>query len=69
MDTSIRPLADVEREAYLRALTELNGDTAAVAKALGVSRNTVYAKMIRHGIRIKRTAVAEIEIIDERQGQ
>ena len=52
--TAIRPLADVEREAILHAIEALNGDTALAAKALGISRNTIYGRLRHYGVRIRR---------------
>ena len=44
------PLADAERRALLAALDQHGGNVSRTASSLGVSRNTLYRKMRRHGI-------------------
>ena len=47
----VRPLASVERRALVDAL-RLSGDNiAAAARALGISRSTLYRKLRKHGLR------------------
>jgi transcriptional regulator of acetoin/glycerol metabolism len=49
-------LQAAERAALLRAMEELHGNMSRVAAELGVSRNTLYRKIKRHGIApIRRT--------------
>jgi len=43
-------LQAAERAALLRAMEELHGNMSRVAEELGVSRNTLYRKIKRHGI-------------------
>ena len=43
-------LQAAERAALLRAIEELHGNMSRVAAELGVSRNTLYRKIQRHGI-------------------
>jgi transcriptional regulator of acetoin/glycerol metabolism len=43
-------LQAAERAALLRAIEELHGNMSRVAEELGVSRNTLYRKIKRHGI-------------------
>ncbi len=43
--SSIRKLADVEREVIQNALDATNGNIALAARCLGISRNTLYRKM------------------------
>ena len=48
---TVRPLARVERRALVDAL-RLSGDNiAAAARALGISRSTLYRKLRKHGLR------------------
>lgn len=44
------PLADAEREALLTALKAQQWHVTRTAEALGLSRNTLYRKMRRHGL-------------------
>jgi transcriptional regulator of acetoin/glycerol metabolism len=48
---SLNPLGRAEREALLRELEREQGNISHVARKLGVSRNTLYRKMLR--LRIK----------------
>ncbi len=43
-------LDDAEREAILRALDHERGNLASAARRLGVSRSTIYRKMVRYGL-------------------
>ena len=47
---SCNRLQAAERAALLRAMEELHGNMSRVAAELGVSRNTLYRKIKRHGI-------------------
>jgi transcriptional regulator of acetoin/glycerol metabolism len=49
-------LQAAERAALLRAMEELHGNMSRVAAELGVSRNTLYRKIKRHGITPTRRA-------------
>ncbi len=44
------PLDDVERRAYREALSHHGGNVSKAARALGVSRSTMYVKMRRYGL-------------------
>jgi len=44
------PLADVEREAVRRALSEAGFNVAQAAKLLGISRAALYRRMEKHGL-------------------
>jgi sigma-54 dependent transcriptional regulator, acetoin dehydrogenase operon transcriptional activator AcoR len=46
----LTPLESLERDAIARALLEAGGDKRAAAKALGISRATVYRKVRQYGI-------------------
>ena len=46
----VNRLQAAERAALLRAIEELHGNMSRVAAELGVSRNTLYRKIKRHGI-------------------
>jgi transcriptional regulator of acetoin/glycerol metabolism len=43
-------LKDAERGALLQAIEDCKGNMTRTAEQLGVSRNTLYRKMKRHGI-------------------
>ena len=45
-------LADVERDAVVRALAATNGNKAAAARRLGVTRKTLYRKIRRYGVEL-----------------
>ena len=49
-EPSCNRLQAAERAALLRAMEELHGNMSRVAAELGVSRNTLYRKIKRHGI-------------------
>jgi DNA-binding NtrC family response regulator/tetratricopeptide (TPR) repeat protein len=46
----IASLEETERRAVLRALDDAGGNRSRAARALGVSRQTLYTKMAKHGI-------------------
>jgi len=48
----ISPLATAERERLLRELEQRHWNATATAVALGISRNTLYRKLRKHGIRV-----------------
>jgi transcriptional regulator of acetoin/glycerol metabolism len=45
-----RGLASLERQFLVETMRQLGGDPLEVAKALGVSRSTIYRKLKKHGI-------------------
>ncbi|MBI4271659.1 MAG: sigma-54-dependent Fis family transcriptional regulator [Candidatus Rokubacteria bacterium] len=47
---AIPQLADVEKELILRALAFYRGDKEAAAKALGISRRTIYRRLKEYGV-------------------
>jgi DNA-binding NtrC family response regulator len=47
---SIPTLADVERELILKALAVLKDDKEAAARALGISRRTIYRRLKEYGL-------------------
>jgi DNA-binding NtrC family response regulator len=47
---SVKPLADLEREAILNAIRMLNGDKLQAAKLLGIGKTTLYRKLKEYGI-------------------
>jgi DNA-binding NtrC family response regulator len=47
-------LAEVEREVILEALQESGGNQSAAARALGIQRRTLWAKLRRHAIEVQR---------------
>jgi DNA-binding NtrC family response regulator len=47
---SLPTLAAVERDLILRALSKFNNDKEAVARALGLSRRTIYRRLKEYGI-------------------
>jgi two-component system response regulator HydG len=46
----IMPLAEVERQAILGAVEQLNGDKLRAAKLLGIGKTTLYRKLREYGI-------------------
>lgn len=48
--TAVRPLAEVERDAILHARESHRGDLSKTARALGISRTTLYRKLARYGL-------------------
>lgn len=46
----ITPLADMEKQAILAALNQLNGDKMMTAKLLGIGKTTLYRKLKEYGI-------------------
>ena len=44
------PLAQLERQAILNALNQLNGDKLTTAKMLGIGKTTLYRKLKEYGI-------------------
>lgn len=52
----IRSLAEVEREAILRALQSTRGSISLAARGLGIGRTTLYRKIEDYGIELKEEA-------------
>lgn len=46
----ITPLADLEREAILAAITQLNGDKLMAARLLGIGKTTLYRKLKQYEV-------------------
>ena len=44
------PLAELEKQAILDALQQLNGDKLMTARALGIGKTTLYRKLKEYGI-------------------
>jgi two-component system response regulator HydG len=48
--SSVTPLADLERQAILDTLRQLNGDKLTTARLLGIGKTTLYRKLKEYGI-------------------
>jgi DNA-binding NtrC family response regulator len=48
--TNVTPLADLERQAILDTLRQLNGDKLTAARLLGIGKTTLYRKLKEYGI-------------------
>ena len=48
-ERTIRPLAEIEKEAILTALRIFDGDKLAIATALGIGKTTLYRKLAEYG--------------------
>jgi two-component system response regulator HydG len=48
--TKILPLAELEKQAIIDALQQLNGDKLMTARALGIGKTTLYRKLKEYGI-------------------
>ena len=46
----VTPLADLERQAILDTLRQLNGDKLTTARLLGIGKTTLYRKLKEYGI-------------------
>ena len=46
----VTPLAELERQAILRTLHELNGDKLTAARLLGIGKTTLYRKLKEYGL-------------------
>ena len=62
------PLADAERDALLSAIRANRGNLCHTAKELGISRNSLYRKLKRHGIGISRVDGLSVRNGAERRG-
>jgi transcriptional regulator of acetoin/glycerol metabolism len=49
----LSPMERAEREAIVKALRDMNGNKAAAASRLGISRPTLYRKLVSYGIEPK----------------
>jgi DNA-binding NtrC family response regulator len=49
-ESGVRTLADLERDAILNAIRQLNGDKLQAAKLLGIGKTTLYRKLKEYGI-------------------
>ena len=48
--TKILPLAELEKQAIVAALNQLDGDKLATARMLGIGKTTLYRKLKEYGI-------------------
>lgn len=48
-EAKITPLFDLEKQAILEAITQLNGDKLTAAKLLGIGKTTLYRKLKEYG--------------------
>ena len=48
---AVRSIADMERQAILSTLRQLNGDKLQAARLLGIGRTTLYRKLKEYGVR------------------
>ncbi len=49
--SSIRPIAELERDAILDSIRKLKGDKLLAAKLLGIGKTTLYRKLKEYGVR------------------
>jgi two-component system response regulator HydG len=49
VESRILPMSEVERQAILTAITQLNGDKLTAAKLLGIGKTTLYRKLKEYG--------------------
>ena len=47
-----RPLDDIEREAIVKAIRQYDGKLSSVAEALGITRQSLYRRLEKYGIKI-----------------
>ena len=50
MDASILTIAEMEKQAILNTLRQLNGDKLTAARLLGIGKTTLYRKLKEYGI-------------------
>jgi transcriptional regulator of acetoin/glycerol metabolism len=48
-ESRILPLDDLEKQAILSAIAQLNGDKLMAAKMLGIGKTTLYRKLKEYG--------------------
>jgi DNA-binding NtrC family response regulator len=48
--SSIVPIAEMEKQAILNTIDQLNGDKLAAARVLGIGKTTLYRKLKEYGI-------------------
>jgi two-component system response regulator HydG len=49
LESRILPMAEIERQAILSAIAQLNGDKLTAAKLLGIGKTTLYRKLKEYG--------------------
>jgi two-component system response regulator HydG len=49
-ETPIRSIAEMEKQAILNTIRQLNGDKLTAAKLLGIGKTTLYRKLKEYGI-------------------
>jgi DNA-binding NtrC family response regulator len=49
-EADIVPLAEMERQAIVKALLQVGGDKAEAAHRLGIGKSTLYRKLKRYGL-------------------
>lgn len=47
-----RPLDDIEREAIVKAIRQYDGKLSSVAEALGITRQSLYRRLEKYGIKL-----------------
>jgi hypothetical protein len=60
-ERTIRPLAEIEKEAILTALRIFDGDKLATATALGIGKTTLYRKLAEYGEMAKHPLYQEMQ--------
>ena len=50
IDASILTIAEMEKQAILNTLRQLNGDKLTAARLLGIGKTTLYRKLKEYGI-------------------
>lgn len=60
-ERTIRPLAEIEKEAILTALRIFDGDKLATATALGIGKTTLYRKLAEYGEILKHPLYQEMQ--------
>jgi transcriptional regulator of acetoin/glycerol metabolism len=50
MTTAIVSIADMEKQAILGTIRQLNGDKLMAAKLLGIGKTTLYRKLKEYGL-------------------
>src|SRR5215467_7517801 len=60
-ESTIKPLAEIEKEAILTALRIFDGDKLATATALGIGKTTLYRKLTEYSEPLKHPLYREME--------